>query len=97
MQFPITRCQLNAAVEVYGFADQDARRIVAALEAAGRISLTGSMLEVHNPTDPDAACLAGICREARGGSAGSVGHYKIREYLGEMLARASSHGTSRRV
>lgn len=97
MQFPITRYQLVAAVEIYGFRPQEAERIIVDLESEGRIDLSGSMLNVPNPTDPDAPMLAGLCREARGGSAGSVGSYKIREYLQTVHQRAARHGTSRRA
>lgn len=95
MQFPITRYQLVAAVETYGFRADEAERIIADLEGAGRIDLSGSMLNVKNPTDPDAPMLAGLCQAARGGSTGSVGNDKIREYLRDVKQRAGTHGTSR--
>lgn len=96
MQFPITRYQLVAAVESYGFTPSDAERIVTDLEGEGRIDLTGSMLSIRNPTDSDAPLLAGLCARARGGSAGSVGTYKIHEYLKDLQERARMHGGSRR-
>jgi hypothetical protein len=95
MQFPITRYQLVAAIERYGFLPNDAKRIVVDLEGEGRIDLSGSMLNVRNPTDPDAPMLVGFCREARGGSAGSVGTYKIKEYLQSIHRNAAKHGSSR--
>jgi hypothetical protein len=97
MQFPVTRYQLIAAVETFGFRPTDAQQIVTALEAEGRIELSGSMLHIEHPDDPDAPAIAGLCREARGASAGSAGHYKIQEYLQHTLAHASQHGSSRRT
>jgi hypothetical protein len=97
MQFPITRYQLVAAIGTYGFRPADAERIVTSLEGEGRIDLGGSMLHVRNPTDPDAPLLLGLCREARGGSAGSVSTYKIKEYLGAVHLHATMHGSSRAV
>jgi len=97
MQFPLTRYQLVAAIETYGFRTQEAERIVADLETEGRISLSGSMLDVRNPTDPDAAMLTGLCKEARGATAGQVGKDKIREYLQGVQQRSSAHGASRRT
>lgn len=97
MQFPVTRYQLIAGVGKFGFGPADAQQIVAALETEGRIELSGSMLHIKNPTDPDAQSLAGLCREARGATSGAVGTYKIREYLQIALKNASKHGSSRRV
>jgi hypothetical protein len=97
MQFPITRYQLVAAVESYGFQTQEAERIITDLETEGRIDLSGSMLNVRNPTDPDAPMLTGLCKEARGATAGQVGNDKIREYLKGVLQRAGTHGRSRRT
>ncbi|MFQ5806447.1 MAG: hypothetical protein ACE5I3_08355 [Phycisphaerae bacterium] len=97
MLFPITRYQLVAAIETFGFRTNEAERIVTDLDGEGRIVLTASMLQVRNPTDPDAPVLAGLCREARGGSAGSVGTYKIKEYLQAVHQRAGTHGFSYRM
>ena len=97
MQFPITRYQLVAAIGTYGVRPGDAEQVVIRLEGEGRIDLSGSMLHVRNPTDPDAPMLVGLCREARGGSAGSVGTYKIQEYLKAVHQRAAMHGSSRGV
>ncbi len=97
MQFPITRYQLVAAIQIYGFRPDGATRIIADLEGEGRIDLSGSMLNIRNPTDIDTPILAGMCREARGASAGSVGTYKIKEYLEDIHRRAGTHGGSRRT
>jgi hypothetical protein len=96
MQFPITRYQLVEAIEAYGFQAADAERIVSDLEGEGRIDLSGSMLAVNNPTDPDAPLLTGLCERARGGDAGRASTYKIREFLQGVKQRASKHGRSRR-
>lgn len=96
MMFPITRHQLAAAIGSYGFRPEDGEQVIRLLEGEGRVELTGSMLRVLNPTDPDAPILTGLCRAARGGSSGSVGSYKIREYIQAMLDRAPVHGASRR-
>jgi hypothetical protein len=97
MQFPITRYQLLAAIQVYGFRPDEAERIVTALELEGRVELSGSMLYIHNPTDADAMVIAGLCRKARGASPGHVGIYRIKEYLDGVLHRANVHGVSVRV
>ena len=96
MQFPITNYQLVAAIGTYGYRPDEAATIVKDLEGEGRIDLSGSMLNICNPTDPDSNMLAGLCREARGGTAGYVSRYKIREYLDQILRRSSTHGSSRR-
>lgn len=95
MQFPITRYQLEAAVERYGFRPEQAQQIVADLESEGQIELGGSMLSVRSPTDPGAAALVELCRAARGGSAGSVGAYRIREFL-QALGRVPKPRRPRR-
>lgn len=97
MQFPITRSQLAAAICSCEFTAGDAEKIIDTLEGDGRIALSGSMLDVKNPTAPDAPSLSGLCREARGGSAGSVGTNKIREYLKGVLDGAPKAGSSRRI
>lgn len=96
MQFPITTYQLTAAVGTYGFRPDEATNIVNDLVTEGRIDLSGAMLNIRNPTDPDSHMLAGLCREARGGTAGYVSRYKIREYLDAILRRTNVHGGSRR-
>lgn len=96
MQFPITSYQMVAAVGTYGYRPDEATSIVNDLVTEGRISMSGSMLNIRNPSDPDSHMLAGLCREARGGTAGYVSRYKIREYLDQVLRRTLVHGGSRR-
>ena len=97
MQFPVTRHQLIAGVESFGFKLTDAEKIVKSLETEGRIELSGSMVSINNPTDQDAQVLAGLCRESHGATAGSVGANKITEYLTHTLENARKHGSSARV
>ena len=96
MQYPITSYQLVAAVGTYGYRPDEASNIVSDLIAEGRIDLSGAMLNVRNPTDPDSYMLTGLCREARGGTAGFISRYKIREFLDQILQRTRVHGGSRR-
>ena len=96
MRIAVNREQLLSAVESLGFQIPDAEQIIGTLEAQGRIELTGSMVNVRNPSDPDGPMIAGLCQHARGASPGSVGTYKIREYLAGLLSPATTRGGSGR-
>ncbi len=97
MQFPITRGQLQDTVRKLGFSPEEARLAVGMLEAEGHISLEGSLARVGDPTMPNAQLLAALCREAQGGTAGSVGTYKLREFVQEVLRLARVRGRSART
>lgn len=97
MRYPITRSQLVAAVQNLGLNASDSEVVVRDLESTGRIELGGSMVTIVNPTDPDAVLLSGLCTAARGGSAGSVGNYRIAEYFRAQAKRFNQRGSSRRV
>jgi len=97
MMLPITRTQLEYAIQTYGFRTDESARLIADLEGSGRIELGGSMLKITNPTDVDAPVLVGLCQQARGGSFGSVGANRIREYLQNNLRLASLRGASRKT
>ena len=96
MQFPVTRVQLRSAIESYGFRPQQANRLINDMEGSGRIDLSGSMLSIPNPTDPDAPMIIGLAQSARGGASGSVGWYKVKEYLDLMSRKAATRGASSR-
>lgn len=97
MMFPLTRGQLTHAITTYGYDAISADRLVNDLIGAGRISLSGSMIVIHNPTDVDSAVLVGLSRSARGGTTGAVGGYKVREYLDNLSRLAALRGASTRV
>ncbi len=97
MQFPVTRGQLQDTVQKLGFSRDEARAAIEMLEAEGRIHLEGAIARVPDPTTPGAQMLAALCREAQGGTAGSVGIYKIREFIQEVLGLARVRGRSRRA
>lgn len=97
MTFPLTRAQLVNAIANTGYDVQAADRLVNDLVGSGRISLSGSMIVIQNPTDYDAGVLVGLCRAARGGTAGGVSNYKVREYLENLTRLAAQRGQSAHV
>ena len=94
--FPVTKVQLAHAIEGYGFNERQARRIVIDLEGEGRLALSGSMVKILHPTDPDAEFLKAICQRARGGSPCGIGTYKLVEYLRHIHSVKDKAGGSRR-
>lgn len=96
MHFHLTRGQVLSEIqERHHFSQDDSSRIADHLETSGDIAFAGGMFLIKNPTDQDSLPIQGLALSALGrGSGGSIGHYKIKEYLDLRLREAKK--TARR-
>ena len=97
MHFHLTRGQVISEIqERHRFSQDDSNRIADHLESSGDIEFAGGMFLIKNPTDQDSLPIQGLALSALGrGSGGSIGHYKIKEYLDLLLREAKRYAQKR--
>lgn len=94
--FPIRRDDLVHMVQRFGFLPEQGQRVVSLLESQGVVLFNGPVMEMRDPSTPDAPFVAALANSVLGRTIGSYGIYKLKEYLERMERTAQSSGVAGR-